>query len=84
MAPRKSSPSVTRTNVSEVTKFVASLTLDAQGAATAQIALTLAGCLDAAEPREAAALARQLAEVLERLSPADEDDDDDWTAPTPT
>lgn len=84
MAQRRRKPVTTWTNESRVADLVDSLSLDRAGAAAAQIALTLAKQLDAAEPKECAAIAKQLATVLDRLAPPGPgDDDDDWTAPDP-
>ena len=66
-----------------VLALVSSMTLTGPDVVTAQIALTLAARLDAAEPREAAALAKQLSATLAELS-RPEADDDDWTAPSAT
>ena len=61
--------------VSTVQALLADRPLDPRSQVIAQVAMTLAARLDDAEPREAAALAKQLTETIERLVPPEPESD---------
>ena len=70
-------------NLDTVKAYVATLTLDVKGLATAELAETLAAFLDSeCTARDAAGVVKELRAVLAELEPKVTDDgDDDWTAP---
>ena len=59
-----------------VDRYLASLTLDARGAALAAQALNLAAKLDGDAGMATAAVSKELRATLDALTPSEEDDDD--------